>query len=287
MSLTRPLTRPLAGILVVVAATAALTACHDSTSSSPGPSDEQSAAIGTTAQDEAEASLNALTLPTLLVPIGNDPPCATPSSTTDADGDGIPDDATYEFTSPPCHFTGFRGGTLDVVGQLRMRDPTPSAAGFGYDATLTVLRYTITSGDGKTTYSITRNGNATLTGSTAGLFLSTDLQVARTFTGQPDAAVDEQWTVTYSPKTPLQINQPIPAGTLDISGTLAWTRGTENFSLTVTTPTPLHYAACTDTAQRFDAGELRASGTFDGTAGYVRVRWSECGKSPEVRFVPA
>jgi hypothetical protein len=286
MSLTRPLTRPLAGILVVVAATAALTACHDSTSSSPGPSDEQSAAIGTTAQDEAEASLNALTLPTLLVPFGNDPPCATPSSTTDSDGDGIPDDATYEFTSPPCHFTGFRGGTLDVVGQLRMQDPTPSA-GFGYDATLTVLRYTITSGDGKTTYSITRNGNATLTGSTAGLFLSTDLQVARTFTGQPDAAVDEQWTVTYSPETPLQINQPIPAGTLDISGTLAWTRGTENFSLTVTTPTPLHYAACTDTAQRFDAGELRASGTFDGTAGYVRVRWSECGKSPEVRFVPA
>jgi hypothetical protein len=277
--------RPLAWILTVTTAAAALTACHDSTTPSPGPSDEQTAAIGTTTQDQVQASLNALTLPTLLVPIGDDPPCATPSSTTDSDGDGIPDDATYEFTSPPCHFTGFRGGTLDVVGQLRMQDPTPSAAGFGYDATFTVLRYTIISGDGKTIYSVTRNGHAALTGSTAGLFLSTDLQVARTFTGQPDAAVDEKWTVTYAPETPLQINQPIPAGTLDVSGTLDWTRGAETFSLTVTTPTPLHYAACTDTAQRIDAGELRASGTFDGTAGYVRVRWSECGKEPEVRFV--
>jgi hypothetical protein len=280
-----PLPRPLAWILAVLVAAAALTACHDSTSSSPGPSDEQSAAIGTTAQGQVEASLNTLTLPTLLVPIGDGPPCATPSTATDSDGDGIPDDATYEFTSPPCHFTGFRGGTLDVVGQLRMQDPTPVAAGFGYQATFTALRYTFTSGGGNTTYSVTRNGGATLSGSTAGLFFASDLQVVRTFTGQPDAAVDEQWTVTYVPETPLQINQPIPAGTLDVSGTLDWTRGTETFSLTVTTPTPLHYAACTDTAQRFDAGELRASGTFDGTTGYVRVRWSECGKEPEVRFV--
>jgi hypothetical protein len=37
----------------------------------------------------------------------------------------------------------------------------------------------------------------------------------------------------------------------------------------VTPPIPLHYAACTDTAQRIDA----------------RVRWTECGKDPEVRFV--
>jgi hypothetical protein len=230
-----------------------------------------------------EASLNALTLRTLLVPIGDGPPCATPSSPTDSDGDGIPDDATYELTAPPCQFTGFRGGTLDVVGQLRMQDPTPTTAGFGYEATFTLLRYTFTSGS--TTYSVTRNGTATLLGSTAGLFFSSDLQVARTFTGQPDAAVDERWTVTYTPETPLQINLPIPAGTLDVAGTLDWTRGTENFALTVTTPIPLHYAACTDTAQRIDAGELRASGTFDGTTGYVRVRWTECGKDPEVRFV--
>ena len=279
-----PLPRSLAWVLAIAAA-AALAACHESTTPDSGLSEEQTAAVGITARDEVEASLDALTLSTLLAPVGDDTPCATPSSATDSDGDGIPDDATYAFTAPPCHFTGFRGGTLDIVGQLRMRDPTPSAAGFGYDATLTLLRYTITSGDASTVYNVTRNGSATLSGSTAGLAYSTDLQVARTFTGQPDAAVDQQWTVTYTPETQLQINEPVPAGTLDVAGALDWTRGTESFSLTITTPTPLHYAACTDTAQPIDAGELRASGTFDGTTGYVRVRWSECGKDPEVRFV--
>ena len=54
--------------------------------------------------------------------------------------------------------------------------------------------------------------------------------------------------MSYTPEPPLQINQPIPSGTLDIAGTMDWTRGTENFDLTVTTPTPLHYnAGCTDT----------------------------------------
>jgi hypothetical protein len=279
-----PLPRSLARVLAIAAA-AALAACQESTPPDAGLSEELTAAIGTTSRDEVEASLGALTLSTLLAPVGDDPPCASPSSATDSDGDGIPDDATYEFTAPPCHFTGFRGGTLDIVGQLRMRDPTPSAAGFGYAATFTLLRYTITSGDGSTAYNVTRNGSATLSGSTAGLSYSTDLQVARTFTGQPDAAVDQQWTVTYTPETQLQINEPVPAGTLDVAGALDWTRGTESFSLTITTPAPLHYAACTDTAQPIDAGELRASGTFDGTTGYVRVLWSECGKEPEVRFV--
>ena len=87
----------------------------------------------------------------------------------------------------------------------------------------------------------------------------------RTFAGQPDAAIDEQWTVNYTPATPLQINGPLPSGTLDIAGTMNWTRGTEDFALAVTTPTPLHYnAGCTDTVQRIDAGELHAAGTFEG-----------------------
>jgi hypothetical protein len=63
-------------------------------------------------------------------------------------------------------------------------------------------------------------------------------------------------------------------------------RGAESHDLTVTTPTPLHYDAdCSDTPQRLEEGELRADGTFDGTPGYVRVRWTECGRDPEIRFV--
>jgi hypothetical protein len=277
------LARPLA-LLTLAAGLAA--ACGDSTDPDEGPSAARD--IGEMARDEVEAGLDALTVPGSLAPLGTGgPACASSSSATDTDGDGVPDDATFIFTAPPCRFTGIRGATLDVVGQLRIQDPAPAAAGFGYGATVTALRFTLTGDDGDDpSYSVTRNGFRSLSGTTAGLLLVTDIQVVRTFTGQPDGAIDEQWTVAFEPDTPLQINQPLASGTLDISGTLGWTRGAESFDLTVTTPAPLHYdQACTDTPQRIDDGELRAAGTFDGEAGYVRVRWTACGRDPEIAFV--
>jgi hypothetical protein len=64
-----------------------------------------------------------------------------------------------------------------------------------------------------------------------------------------------------------------------------WLRGTEHLELTITTPTPLQYdAGCTDTVQRIKAGELHAAGTFEGDEGFVRVRWTECGRGPQFSF---
>jgi len=212
-------------------------------------------------------------------------PCVSPSAATDSDGDGVPNNATYLFTAPPCRFTGWRGGTLDIVGQLQIQDPTPTSAGFGYEATVTELRFRFTSADSKVIYDVTRNGTRSLSGSTAGLLLTTDLQVVRTFAGHPDAAIDKQWVVNYTPAAPLQINEPLPSGALDIAGTADWTRGTEQFTLVVTTPTPLQYdASCTDTVQRIKAGELHAAGTFGDMKGFVRVRWTRCGEEPRFTF---
>jgi hypothetical protein len=279
-----PIARPAFTLVVVLGLLA--TACDDSTD--PGDAPSAGRDIGEMARDEVEAGIDALTVPGSLRPLGTGGAgCATASSTADSDGDGVPDDATYTFTAPPCRFTGIRGSTMDVVGQIRFQDPVPATAGFGYEATVTALRFTLTADDeDDPAYSVTRNGFRSLSGSTAGLQLTTDLQVVRTFTGRPDGAIDEQWTVAFAPETPLQINQPLPSGALEITGTLGWARGTETIDLAVTTPTPVHYnGGCTDTPQRFDAGELRAAGTFDGAPGYVRVRWTECGRDPEIRFV--
>lgn len=275
---------PTATVLIAV-----LGGCSDSTSSSGnGPSSELTASVGSLARDEATATLSAFTLPTLLSPVGpgDSSACVPPSSAADSDGDGVPDDATYIFTAPPCRFTGYRSGTLDLVGELRVQDPAASTAGFGYTSTLVALRATFTPAEAPDTYSVTRNGTRALTGAVAGLQLTTDLQVIRTFTGFADAAVDERWNGQFVPETPLQINKPLPSGAVDIAGTLAWTRGAERLDLTVSTPTPLHYnAGCSDGAPRIDAGELHAEGTFQGTAGSVRIRWMDCGKDPEIRFV--
>jgi hypothetical protein len=253
--------------------------------------------IGATARDEVEAALSALTLPSSLDPLGTAqaptayaPGCVTPSTPGDVDGDGVPDDAIFLFTAPPCRFSGWRGGTLDIVGQLRVQDPAPSQAGFGYEGTLTGLRTRFTTADNKVIYDVTRNGTRVLSGSVSSLMLSAELQVIRTFAGQPDAAIDQQWSLTYTPEIPLQINTAIPGGTLDFAGTMDWTRGTEHYVLTVTTPTPLHYNnGCTDTVQRIDRGEMRLSGTFpdaDGNdiQGSVQVRWNKCGDEPGFGF---
>jgi hypothetical protein len=287
-----------ARILSLAATLTALTVggCKSSTdSSSPFADSKLTGDIGVTARDEVESSLNALTLPSTLSPVGTapttpgtTPTCVTPSTATDSDGDGVPDDAIYIFTAPPCRFSGWRGGALDVVGQLRIQDPAPTGAGFGYEATLTGLRTRFTSADKKVIYDVTRNGTRILSGSVSSLILSADLQVIRTFAGKPDAAIDKQWTVTYTPAGSLQINAPLPSGELAIAGTMNWNRGTEGFALTVTTPTPLHYNAdCNDTVQRIDAGELNASGTIEGVTGFVRVRWTGCGKEPAYSFVAA
>jgi hypothetical protein len=284
----------LAFLAAVLTAVAGL-GCKAEISGGSGPADELTRDMGASFRDEVEAELGALTLGSALDPIGTTQaagqaaslvaaPCVSPSAATDSDGDGVPDNATYLFTAPPCRFTGWRGGTLDIVGQLQIQDPTPTGAGFGYEATVTGLRTRFTSAD-QVIYDVTRNGTRSLSGSTAGLLLTTDLQVIRTFAGHPDAAIDKQWVINYTPAAPLQINEPLPSGALDIAGTADWTRGTEHFTLVVTTPTPLQYdAGCTDTVQRIKAGELHAAGTFDDMQGLVRVRWTRCGDEPTYSF---
>jgi hypothetical protein len=281
------------GSLTLALTVLAITGCGDtlSTGNSVLP-DGATEDVGAMARDEVESSLSALTLTSSIEPIGvaQAPtafaaPCVSPSTPTDSDGDGVPDDGIYFFTAPPCRFTGWRGGTLEVVGQLRIQDPAPSQAGFGYEGTLTNLLTRLTSADSKVIYDVRRNGTRVLSGSISTLVLSTDLQVIRTFIGKLDAAVDQQWTLTYTPEVPLQINGPLRGGTLDFAGTMNWTRGTEDFALTVTTPTPLHYNdGCTDTVQRIDGGEMRLAGTFGDKEGAVVVRWSGCDKEPSFGF---
>jgi hypothetical protein len=280
------------GRLALVLSAVAAAACNAGSLTTPGAGNELTGDVGATIRDEVETTVSALTLSTSLTPIGtsrtpaSSAPCVVSSTPADNDGDGVPDDATYVLTAPPCQFEGWRGGTLDLVGQLRLQDPAPTDAGFGYDATLTVLRTRYTNATKDAIYDVERNGTRTLSGSVAGLLLTSDLVLKRTFVGKPDANITEQWTVNYVPATPLQINGPVNSGTLDISGTLNWSRGDEQLSLVITTPTPLEYeASCTDTVQRIRNGELHAAGDFgDNMVGFVRVRWNGCGQDPTVGF---
>jgi hypothetical protein len=287
-----PVLRSRAQSFALALTAAIIAGCGENSLTTPGAGDELTRDIGLSARDEVEATLSALTLPTTLTPLGTtveagaqSTPCVGSSTPADTDGDGIPDDASYLFTAPPCRFTGWRGGTLELVGQLRIQDPAPTTAGFGYDATLTTLRARVTGPDPAVIYDVERTGTRVLSGSVAGLLLTTDFEVRRTFSGKPDAHLHESWTVNYTPSTPLQINGPLNSGTLSIAGTIFWVRGDENLALTVTTPTPLEFdATCTDTVQRIRNGEMHLAGNFGDTDGFVRVRWTGCGKDPSLGF---
>jgi hypothetical protein len=257
----------------------------------PATANEITGDIGATIRDEVEATVSALTLSTSVTPLGtartpaSTDPCVVSSTPGDSDGDGVPDDATYLMTAPPCRFEGWRGGTLELVGQLRIQDPVPTSAGFGYDATVTKLRARYTNAAKDAIYDVTRTGTRTLSGSVAGLLLTSNMVLERSFVGEIDADVEQQWTVNYTPATPLQINGTVNSGTLEIAGTIDWSRADEQLHLVVTTPTPLEYdASCTDTVQRITAGELHAAGTFGDMDGFVRLRWSGCGREPSMVF---
>jgi hypothetical protein len=282
--------RPCRHTLVLTALALGLAACGDSTDPDDDPlPDNAATAVGLTVRDNVEAGLDAFFPARLLQPLSTgtaSDPCVTASAPGDTDGDGVPDDASYTFTAPPCRYTDVRGFTLDVIGQLRVADPAPETAGFGAVLDFTNLRFELTAENSDLNYSVTRNGRMTLTGNAAGLQLASELQVLRTFTGLSDAAVEHAWVIGFDPETTLQINQPLPSGSVTVAGTVNWSRDSESFDLTLTTVTPLHYnAACDDTGQRFDDGELAIAGTFDQTPGAVHIVWRDCGDDPEIEFV--
>ena len=148
--------RPCRYPLLLAMLAAGLTACGDSTDPDDDPlPDNAATAVGLTVRDNVEASLDAFYPARLLQPLTTgaaQEPCATASTPADTDGDGVPDDATYIFTAPPCRFPDVRGFSLDVVGQLRVVDPAPETAGFGAVVDFTNFRFTLTADDADAGY---------------------------------------------------------------------------------------------------------------------------------------
>jgi hypothetical protein len=212
--------------------------------------------------------------------------CATVSSTTDTDGDGAPDLATYTFALPACSFTGFRGGTLEITGTIDLSDPTPNNADFAYQATLHDFQFKFTGPQGNFSFTALRNGTRVLTGNAAGASLSNQMTVVRTFPVREPATVTHNLLLTFTPAQgeSLALGQPLPNGTFEKSGTFTWIRGSVTRTFAVTTVTPLVWDASCTTDRKIASGEIRAT---LGDGSYVKTVWSGCGVDPVRTFVPA
>lgn len=248
--------------------------------------------IGEAAADEVDQGVAALesvsleaTAPFLpFRPLGTG--CAAVSNTTDSDGDDAPDQATFTFALPACSFTGYRGGTLEVTGSIVLRDPTPNAPDFAWQATLNDFTWSYTSPGGGESFTAVRNGTRVLTGNAAGLALTNTITVVRTYPIRPEGTVSHNLLLQFTPAQgeTLERGQPLPDGTITRTGTLTWSRGTRSRTFTVTTVEPPVWDASCTTDRKIASGEIRMT-LPDG--GYVRVVWTGCGENPVRSFVPA
>ena len=266
----------------------AVCACSDSTSTFGGSISATDAGdISVAESDEVEQAVSAVTTPAeLSAESPTAPGCATVDDETDTDGDFQPDEATYTFALPACHFTGFRGGSLDVTGTITLSDPTPSAPDLALIATLTDFTFAFTSPDQSRTYTAVRNGTRTLTGNAQGVSLSNQVTVVRSRPNRADATVVHNLLLSFTPAQgeSLAFGEPLPDGTFERSGTFTWSRGAVSLAFTVTTVAPIVWDASCTTDRKISSGETHAT-LEDGS--YIKTVWTACGVDPTRTYVPA
>ena len=212
--------------------------------------------------------------------------CATvdPNPPTDTDGDGFPDEATFTFALPACHFTNFRGGTLDITGNIALSDPTPDVADFQVAMTLNDFTLHHVNPLQTRSYTAVRNGTRELAATASSAILTNDITTVRSVTNRADATITHETTLTFTPDEgqTLARGQPLPSGTFVHSGTLTWSRGTVSRTFTITTVTPLRWDATCSTDRKIASGEIHW--TLDN-GNYIKIVWTACGQDPTRTFV--
>ena len=259
--------------------------------SSLGPTAGQRYELMLAAQDEIEASSAAFTVAGIGLPPGVTLPagCSDTSSTADADGDGVPTNATFSFTNPPCSVTGVRGGTLGLTGTIQVQDASDTNS-TAWLTTLNDLAWQATDSGATRSYTATRNGTRARGLGTGGkATLITNLTTIQDRPNVVDATVEVQLTTSFTPvgSSTITPDQPPPSGTLILLGTLRWRRSTEDWQLDVGTITPLFYDSTCAGPQRITAGQLALSGTVHGQDGTLLLVWSACGTDPARSWTPS
>lgn len=215
--------------------------------------------------------------------------CPTISASADGDADGIPDDQTLTFANPPCTAPAYAGGAFGLVGGVELQDLSAGdTTSFG--VTLTNLAWSLVDASGTRSYVATRSGTRTRVGTEDTASVATSLTVTRTRPGKTTAHLTHTTTMNFVAATSGTVSprDPLPDGSVTVTGTITWTRGTESFNFTVSTPVALFYdASCSPGAQRFSSGEIHLTGTINTVAGDLVLVWSGCGSNPSISFVPA
>lgn len=194
--------------------------------------------------------------------------CPSASDLTDTDGDGVPDNAVWTFSSADCTETDIEGNRSVVTGSVTIADPglTP-----GYDLGLNALTMQyFESGASTPTLKLVMDGDWSLRATSAAIAATQDYTYALTVQGER-VTLTNDLTVDFTAASGSNISWgvPLPNGTLEVNGAWRVASSQETYALTLTTVTPLTYdAAC----EGITGGVLDAH----GSGGTVRVTWTDC-----------
>ena len=285
----RNTSRLLAGALLTAALS--LGACSDSSGPSTDPLTAQNAqSIGAAAASTADLAVRALTpsVPqfgsgfpmffgqgrTLVAGPGisladSMPNCPMPSSLTDSDHDGVPDNTTWTFTAFNCTQTDIEGNRSVVTGSVMVSDPGLTA---GYNLSLDHLTGAYyQSGAATPLLELVMNGDWALRGTSDVLTLDQKYDFALTVQSE-QVTLTNDLGVSFAAANGAAIawGAPLPDGTIDINGAWRVASSRETHALDLTTIAPLVYD---DACGGIVAGVLDAQ----GTGGRVRVTWTACG----------
>jgi hypothetical protein len=212
------------------------------------------------------------------------PLCATPSSTTDSDGDGTLDNAVYTYALPACALADFRdGGTLELTGGIRINDPDP-APSHAYRLEYQDFEWVRHAEDATQSFSVVRNGTRALTFEDGRLVLRSALTLRRSFEPRLDGSVATDVRTVFTPDAGSAVTYglPMPGGTIEQSGSVTMIRSGVTERYDVRTITPLAIDPSCAGFPRISSGEVRY---VLADSSYVRVTWPGCGEAAVQEFV--
>jgi hypothetical protein len=204
-------------------------------------------------------------------------PTKSPASPVNSDADPVPDSVRYDFTG--CVITS-GNFTLTLAGTIDFIDPTPTTTDFALKTVFTNFTRTLTDNTTSKSRSAKENGSRMVSGSTSTLQRTeSGFHTDYTFADGSTALNVRTWSATFTADVAGSIRRDsLPNGTWNLTGTSTWTRGTNSYSIAVTTNPQLHYNATCTVTPRFDAGTLAAVVTRNNVTTNVTIQFTACGQ---------
>jgi hypothetical protein len=210
-------------------------------------------------------------------------PCPAIDDPTDADDDGVPDDAILTFLVADCTTIGLeRSGTIHIVD--------PSTTTLGYNATITDFTLLFATSGNPDSVLLVLDGTHNVTATTSVATLSENLvtTVSALNNGQSfNGSTTSVWQAVFTAASGQTIDMglPLPDGSFNFSGTFDYDVNEDHFVLDVTTMVPLVYdASCFFLGIPFTAGKIKAHPQGAAAKVFLTATFTACGELPTVQL---